>query len=83
MGELNLLALYTIYGDPADFPGKFVLRRSTIRGSVQGGAVADPEPMIVADSLAAVRRHLEDTIPGLYCLGRQDDDDPVIVETWI
>jgi hypothetical protein len=76
------LATYAIYEKPRDFPESFVVRRWTVRGGVLD-PVADPEPLVVADSLEAARRGLEDVVPGLFRLSREPGDDSVIVETWI
>lgn len=67
------LPLYVIYSDPLDAPGKFVLRRHV-------GERPDPAPAAVVDSLEACRAALP---PGLFNLGRYDEDDPKIVEVWI
>jgi len=71
---------WVVYEDPADFPGKWVVRRFTIYPD--GGSPVieeDPEPMVVTDSLEEARK----VIPkGAYCLGRHPEDDPVIYEVW-
>jgi hypothetical protein len=71
----NELSLYTVYENPFDYPGKFVVRRF----EVFTGAT-DPNPLIVCDTLEEVRAVLP---PGLVCLPRHPDDDPVILETWL
>jgi len=76
MTDQGVLFQWTIYEDPSDFPGKWVVRRFSIR---RGSAEADPEPMVVTDSLEAARN----VIPkGAYCLGRHPEDDPAIYEVW-
>lgn len=73
--------MWTVYDDPADYPGKFVVRRFTIYRPEEGERriVEDAEPMIVTDSLDDARG----VIPaGAYCLGRHPDDDPAIFEVW-
>lgn len=72
---------WAVYEDPADYPGKWVVRRFAITQT--GNAIVsiekDAEPLIVADSLDEARK----VIPqGAYCLGRHPDDDPVIFEVW-
>lgn len=72
-----VLTMYVVTENPRDYPGKFVVRESLIvRGRtepVPGGVV------VVADTLGDARAALPD---GLYNLGRQPGDDPVIVEVW-
>lgn len=66
------LHLYTIYSNPSDFPGKFVVRH------FEG---AEPrETVIVADTLHEARSALP---PGLARIVRSPGDDPVILETWL
>lgn len=72
-----MLSIYTIYTDPLDFPGKFVVRRHVVEA---GHSVPDVMPMIVADSLEEARRVLP---TGSTCLGREPGDDQKIVESWI
>jgi hypothetical protein len=71
------LRTYTIYADPLDAPGVYVVRGFTITGRR-----VDPRPG--PDG----RRHSLDEAraalpPGLYSLGREPSDHPSIVETWI
>lgn len=71
-----VLTQYTIYVNPADQPGKFVVREwHVVRGS--------PEPVAgeswVVESLDAARAVVPD---GCFRLERAPDDDPVILETW-
>lgn len=71
------LSVWTIYQNPADAPGKFVLRR------FEAGAL-EPRPTPEAwesediEELRAIVRRM-----GLYCLGRKPADEPQIVESWI
>jgi hypothetical protein len=72
----RVLQMWTVYRHPRDYPTKFVARMSL---------ATHPEPtptndMFVADSLDEVRALLP---PGLYCLERLPEDDPVIVEVWL
>jgi len=73
-GHLNL---WTVYANPSDYPGKYVARRSEVRGD--GPTVT--ADLIVADTLRAIREELRNR--GLLCLARDPDDDPVIVEIWL
>lgn len=71
----DVLVMYTVYEHPSDQPNSFVVRRWLLIGGRRrdGG-------MRLALTLAEARRLLP---RGLYCLGRDADDDPVIVETWL
>lgn len=66
----------TIYVSPADMPGHFVAREWHI---ARGGVDPIPGRAWKADTLEAARSIVP---PGMFCLGRQADDDPTIVETW-
>lgn len=69
------LAIWTVYENPSDYPGKFIARKIIVG--------ADPHSnttMVDGDSLSEVR----EKIPGvLFRMERHPDDDPVIVETWM
>jgi hypothetical protein len=69
--------MYTIYDHPLDIPTGFVVREWLITGN---GAPMAGELLIVSDTVEGAR---EVVPPGLYCLGRQADDDPAVVETWV
>ncbi len=67
---------WCIYYNPTDFPGKYVVRPWVITAK---GPKADMR-CAVRDSLAAAR----ECVPrGLFCMLPSENDDPVIVETWI
>jgi len=71
------LSLLVIYENPKDYPGKVVGRWHHI---YPGGSRIDGDPAFVVDTLAAARQE----VPlGLHCLGRQPEDDLVIVEAWV
>lgn len=73
------LSLYTIYKNPTDYPGKFVVRRWSV-GNKDGVPTPDKEPTIVTDDLEKARG----VIPfGYNMFLRNEDDDPKIVETWL
>jgi hypothetical protein len=67
--------VWTIYEQPKDFPGGFVVRPWTITGH-------GPEPgaAFVAATLEEARGIVP---PGLTWMDRAPDDDGAIVETWI
>lgn len=68
--------VFTVYENPKDYPGKFVIRRWI-------GMDPDREPVAVGDTLAEVRAKLKELNPFLVRLERDQFDDPVILETWI
>lgn len=72
------LSLWTITESPADFPGKFVARRSEIHS---GGTTVMTGETFVDDKLSVVRQRMRNL--GLVCLTRHPEDDPVIVEVWL
>lgn len=74
--EVAPLIVWTIYRNPSDFPGQFVVRAFAI-GSGQVRATATHH---VRDTLEAARS----TLPAeLMNLGRSVQDPPFIVETWV
>jgi hypothetical protein len=77
--EPAVLSSWTIYFNPSDHPGRYVLRRFDI---VQGQA----EPVPASDasihlSLQAARQHIPTHVD--VCFPRDAHDDPAIVETWM
>jgi len=72
---------YTIFKDPKDAPGHYVVRGWDIeagRTIHSAEAIATP---ISDKALAALRQSLVEM--GLTCVNRQLDDDPCIVESWV
>lgn len=70
---------WALYDSPADYPGKFVVRRFAI---VRGEIEPAPEffPTAVVDSLEEARSHIPlnlARIPATY------GEDPVVVEEWL
>jgi len=73
---MKLLEMWTIYDHPDDMPDCFVARKFRVLPT-------GPEPtreLRAAGSLEEVRSMLP---LGLVNLGRYEDDEPQIVETWI
>jgi len=69
--------MYTVYENPSDYPGKFVVRRSFVAGAQ---IFVDIAPTIVCDCLAEAR----EAIPSFYIrIDRHPGDDPKIVEVWL
>jgi hypothetical protein len=63
--------IFVIYQNPRDFPNRTVVR--AWYGNV-------PSPVfLVLDSVDDARAVLR----GLFCLGRSENDDTAIVESWI
>lgn len=63
--------MITIFVKPDDFPGQYVARLVDLQ---------QPTSLVaLRDSLEAIR----ETIPlGWYCMGREPQDHPAVVETW-
>ncbi len=70
------MSQWVIYRYPRDYPDKFVARR----WEVWAGHILATDEMALADTLEEIREKIP---PGLYCLGRFEDDDPCILEVWI
>lgn len=77
------LMLHVITIKPSDFPSSIVVRVHELQPD--GELVAWAQPMIVypaeGDNLETIRKYLDEM--GLACVKRHEEDDPVIVETWI
>jgi hypothetical protein len=75
---MTALAMWTVYDNPSDYPGKFVARRFDV--DARG-----PKPstsIIIMDDLDKLRDMLAFDLH-LTCLMRSPEDDPKIVETWL
>jgi len=70
-----MLEMFTVYFNPSDYPGKWVVRKWLVGKELQ----SDHEPLIVCDSLQEARSAIPED---LCCLQRNDEDEPQIVETW-
>lgn len=71
------LTVYTIYDNPTDFPGKFVVRKHNV---VAGAAVPENDPHAVMDTLDDARKSIPE---GMVNILRLPEDEPQIVESWI
>jgi hypothetical protein len=69
--------IYTIFEHPKDAPGSFVVRRFT----AEDGRVRTSPWRYLYESLEDARASLISR--GLHNVGRKDEDDPVIVESWL
>jgi hypothetical protein len=79
VSEMNAVSVWTVYHRPDDFPNNYVARRF----EVTRGEVSATNQVIVANNLAAIRRHLEQHFGELQRVTRMAGDDPAVVETWI
>lgn len=70
------LVMYTVYFNPSDYPGKFVVRSLVVKA----GGVVPQDECIVGNSLDEVRSFIP---PELFRLPRDDNDESSIVEIWI
>jgi len=70
------LVIWTVYENPSDYPGKFVVRA----WEAINGKPVPREDCTVSDTLDKARASVPE---GLVRMDRGDDDDPCIVETWI
>jgi hypothetical protein len=70
------LSLWTIYEKPLDHPDGFLARRFESNKDGDGPTM---------DTVTGDLEHIRDifTRAGLYRLGREPDDEPQIVETWV
>lgn len=73
MSNLYCFEMFTVYENPRDYPGKFVVRRWL-------DFIPDTKPMIVCDSLDLARAVIPQSA---VCLGRYAEDDPAIREVWL
>ena len=72
----DVLHTYTLYAHPADYPGRYVVRRFACGAF---GVIPDPEPWCVAHTLDAARL----SVPrGMVWHPREETDDPCIVESY-
>lgn len=72
----NVLAIWTVYDHPKDFPHSYVARRCEVNsgGLQQTGDVMLGELSMIRASFAHA---------GLTCLARNQDDEAHIVESWL
>lgn len=77
--EGHVLSMYTIYFNPRDYPGRFVMREwFIVKGSRE--PMPAPLPSAVCDTLEEARRALP---PGVVWMGRNPEDESQIVEVWV
>lgn len=76
----DTLPIYTVYQNPADYPGRIVVRRFEV--SPDGLRPVAP-PVAVVGTLDEARAAIRRVHPCPVCLTRADGDEPQIVENWI
>lgn len=76
----DALSIFTVYKNPLDYPGCFVVRRFEVSAD---GARPLPFPLVVADTLDQAREAIRRAHPCAVCMVRADGDEPQIVESWI
>lgn len=75
------LRMWTIFENPSDYPGKFVVREVRAKA---GRALSAVTPTAVTETLDDARIAAQAASPYvLTCMPRHEDDDPVIVEVWL
>lgn len=76
---MTVMAMWTIYDRPSDFPDSFVARKWEITAKKSPYPTSD---FITADTLEEIRNQL--MALGMSApLPRDSEDDDVIVETWV
>jgi hypothetical protein len=71
------LHIWTLFQSPADAPGLFVLRRFELHAD-RAQATLDARYSHDVEVLREVVRR-----KGLHCIGRSEEDEPQVVETWV
>jgi hypothetical protein len=72
---------YTIYENPKDMPGHYVVRGWDVE---DGDLIMADEAITIPiseEGLSTLRKSLQEN--GLFCIGRSPEDDLVILETWL
>jgi hypothetical protein len=75
----TVMPVYTVYYNPSDFPGQYVVRRFFIEGGNREPQ-ADRTPLYVGDSLERARSMIPH---GMYCFSADDGDDAAVIESWM
>lgn len=70
---MHVLSLYTVYASPRDYPGRYVIRRFSLDRPT--------DEVHLFDDLVQARNWCIHR--GLFNLGRDEADNPCIVETWV
>lgn len=75
VGPNDELGMWTIYCRPLDYPDKYVARLYMLD--------TPTGHTFIGDTLEAVRFAVLDAHPGLFCLPRNPNDHPSVVENWL
>jgi hypothetical protein len=71
------MELWTVYFNPSDFPGLYVLRRFSL---FEDGTSCPDDGCAIAQTLEGVRDHIP---AGCVRMMRHQYDDPAIIEVWL
>jgi hypothetical protein len=71
------LIMWTIFDHPSDYPNNFVARECHV---MQDGKRVWGSFML-CPHIEPIREQMR--LAGLTCIGRQPEDDPVIIEVWL
>ena len=77
---MDSLSIFTVYENPRDYPGSFVVRRFEV---TRNGALPEPLPLVVTDTLEEARAAIKRASPGAAWVTRNPEDDDPIVECWL
>jgi hypothetical protein len=77
MDDGDRITFWTVYHNPADYPGKYVVRA---QWAERGGQIKHSAECTVHDTLEGARAAVP---PGCWPFARDPNDDPVIVESWM
>ena len=77
MAEDDNMYTYTVYKNPRDYPGKYVVRRWQVVPCI----APDAKPFAIEETYDKIQKQMEEL--GLYKMTRMPDDDPAILEVWI
>jgi hypothetical protein len=69
------LCIWVVYDSPSDYPGQFVARMFVLDKPTQ--------TVLTEPTLGDLRALLLMLYPDLYCIPRQADDEPQIIEVWL
>ena len=75
--EGDALVVWTLYHNPTDYPGQFVLRRALVR---KNELIRDREPTCVSPQLSDILAALP---AESFFIPRHPNDAPAIVGTWV
>jgi hypothetical protein len=75
----DVMAMWTVYDHPSDYPDKWVARKWLVDGS----GTCPTDEVLIASSLENIRELLQILHPGVTRICRDGSDDPCIAEVWI